>query len=108
LKEKIEMIQFCDLKRQYQTIKKEIDKAIKEVIESTSFILGKQVKELEEEVAKYCGVKYAIGVASGTDAILLALIASGIGEGDEVITTPLTFVATTESIIRSRSKASFC
>jgi len=101
------VIPFCNLKKQYQSIKYEINKTILEVIKNTSFILGKKVEELENEISKYCGVKYGVGVASGTDAILLALIASGIRKGDEVITTPLTFVATTESIIRTGARPVF-
>lgn len=87
-----------DLKRQYQLIKQEIDEAVQKVLESGQFILGENVKLLEEEIAKYCGVKYAVGVASGTDALLLSLRACGIGPGDEVITTPFTFFATAEVI----------
>jgi dTDP-4-amino-4,6-dideoxygalactose transaminase len=86
------------LKWQYQTIKKEIDKAIKRVLESGQFIGGKEVENFEKEIAKFCGVKYAISVNSGTDALFLSLKALGIGPGDEVITTPFTFIATAEVI----------
>jgi len=75
-------IPLLDLKRQYQSIKPEIDAAIQHVLESGRFILGPEVKAFEQEVAEYCGVKHAIGVASGTDALLLSLRALGIGSGD--------------------------
>lgn len=91
-------ISLLDLKRQYDTLEKEIDKSIKEVLVSTRFILGPNVKSLEEEIAEFTGTKYGIGVANGTDALLLTLKAFGIGEGDEVITTPFTFFATAETI----------
>ena len=91
-------VPLLDLKAQYQSIKKDIDEAVKSVIESQYFILSPEVASLEEEIADYCGVKHAIGVASGTDAIILSLRAAGIGRGDLVITTPFTFFATAESI----------
>jgi dTDP-4-amino-4,6-dideoxygalactose transaminase len=91
-------VPLLDLKAQYQSIKPEIDAAIAEVLSSQHFILGPEVKALEEEIARYCETKFAVGVASGTDAILLALAACGIKEGDEVITTPFTFVATADTI----------
>ncbi len=93
-------IQLVDLKAQYTAIKEEIDQAIAEVILKGEFILGSEVKAFEEAVAAYLGVKYAVGVASGTDALHLALLACGIKPGDEVITTPFTFVATAEAIVR--------
>ncbi len=91
-------IPILDLTAQYKSIKKEIDAAIKRVVDSQHFILGPEVEKFEEEVAKYCNTKYAVGVASGTDALILSLRALGIGDGDEVITTPFTFFATAESI----------
>lgn len=87
-----------DLKAQYRSVKSEVDSAIREVMESCKFILGDNVRMLEQEVAELCGATYGIGVNSGTDAIIIALAALGIGPGDEVITTPFTFVATTEVI----------
>lgn len=91
-------IPILDLTAQYKSIKKEIDAAIKKVVDSQHFILGEEVEKFEEEVAAYCGTKYAVGVASRTDALILSLKALGIGEGDEVITTPFTFFATAESV----------
>ena len=84
--------------RQYNNIKKEIDANIKEVIESGQYVLGPMLKRFEGEFAAYSGTKYAIGVGNGTDAIWLALMALGIGAGDEVITHPNTFFATAEAI----------
>ncbi len=92
------MIPILDLKPQYHALKKEIDAALLSVCESTHFILGPQVKSFEEEFAKYIGANFAPGVASGTDALHLALRACGIGEGDEVVTSPFTFIATAEAI----------
>ena len=91
-------IPILDLTAQYKSIKTEIDTAITKVVESQHFILGQEVENFEKEVAAYCGIKYAVGVASGTDALILSLKALGIGEGDEVITTPFTFFATAESV----------
>jgi dTDP-4-amino-4,6-dideoxygalactose transaminase len=91
-------IPLVDLKAQYGSVKSEIDDAIRRVIESTQFILGPEVETFEAESAAYCQTKFAVGVASGTDALQLALLACGIKPGDEVITTPFTFIATTEAI----------
>jgi len=93
-------IPLVDLKAQYKPIEDEINEAIQEVIQSGQFILGSEVEAFESEVAAYCGIKYAIGVASGTDALQLALLACGIKPGDEVITTPFTFIATAETIAK--------
>jgi dTDP-4-amino-4,6-dideoxygalactose transaminase len=92
------MIPMVDLKRQYRALKTEIDAAVNEVLEQTQFILGPNVSLFEEEVAAYHQLPYAIGVANGTDALLLALRACGIKSGDEIITTPFTFIATAEVI----------
>ena len=83
-----------DLKAQYESIKHEIDEAILRVVESQMFILGPEVSSLEKEFAEYCGCRFAVGVSSGTDAIMVSLMALGITAGDEVITTPFTFFAT--------------
>ncbi len=89
---------FVDLTKQYQNIRDDIGNAIARVLESSVFIGGDEVETFEKEIAKYCGTRYAIGVNSGTDALLLSLKALGIGSGDEVITTPFTFIATAEVI----------
>jgi dTDP-4-amino-4,6-dideoxygalactose transaminase len=100
-------IPMVDLRLQYQNLKDEIDKAILGVLGSGQFILGENVKEFEKELAEYCNVRHAIGVASGTDALYLALRACGVGPGDEVITTPFSFVATAEVIILTGAKPVF-
>lgn len=92
------MIPMVNLKAQYAEIKDEVEQGLAETIENCSFILGPNVQAFEKEAAEYLGVKHAIGVASGTDALHLALLAEGIGEGDEVITTAFTFIATAEAI----------
>jgi len=84
--------------RQYHNLKKEIDAAISEVLESGAYVMGPKVKKFEQELAAYCGMKEAVGVNSGTDALWLAFMALGIGPGDEVITTSNTFFATAEAI----------
>ncbi len=86
-------VPLLDLKREYISIKKEMDEAVFEVLNHTQFILGPEVKSLEEEIARYCETKYAIGVASGTDALLLSLRAFGVEPGDEVITSTFSFFA---------------
>ena len=91
-------IPMVDLKGQYQTLKEEIDSALIEALSATQYILGPNVQAFEQEAADYLVVKHAVGVASGTDALHLALDAAGIGPGDEVITTPFTFIATAEAI----------
>ena len=93
-------IPLVDLNAQYDSIKTEIDDAIRSVIRNGQFILGLEVENFESEIAAYCQTKFAVGVASGTDALQLALLASGIKPGDEVMTTPFTFIATAEAITR--------
>jgi UDP-2-acetamido-2-deoxy-ribo-hexuluronate aminotransferase len=91
-------LQMVDVVGQYQKIKTEVDAALHRVLDSGQFILGKDVGEFECAMAGYLGVKHAVGCASGTDALQIAMMALGIGPGDEVITTPFTFVATAETI----------
>ncbi len=92
------MIPFLDLKAQYRSIKEEVDAAVLGVLESCQFALGREVAAFEEEFATYCQADHAIGVNSGTSALHLALLAAGIGPGDEVIVPPMTFVATVAAI----------
>ena len=100
-------IPILDLKRQYHGIKAELNEAIERVMESTHFILGPEVKKLEEDIAQFCGVKHGIGVANGTDALELVLKALDIKEGDEVITTPFTFFASAEIVSKLGAKPVF-
>ena len=91
-------VPFLDLKAQFNPIKAEVTAAINEVIDNTAFAGGPFVDKFEKEFAAFCGTKYAVGVGNGTDAIWLALLALGVGEADEVITVPSTFIATAEAI----------
>ena len=100
-------IKFINLQKQYGSIRKETDAAVKRVLNSGEFIGGGEVTQFEKEVAKFCGVKYAVGVNSGTDALFLSLKSLGIGPGDEVITTPFTFIATAEVIANLGAKPVF-
>ncbi|HET9645912.1 MAG TPA: DegT/DnrJ/EryC1/StrS family aminotransferase [Burkholderiaceae bacterium] len=92
------MIPFVDLKAQYRSIKPEVDAAIQAVLESCQFTLGSEVAAFEQEFADYCSTRFGIGVNTGTSALHLALMAAGVGRGDEVITVPFTFVATVSAI----------
>ncbi len=100
-------MQFVDLPAQYKEYRKEIDEAMSAVVTSSRFIDGSEVKKLEEELASFVGIPHAVGCASGTDALILALMALGIGAGDEVITTPFTFIATAEAIALVGAKPVF-
>jgi len=93
------MIKFLDLNAQYQSIKEDINAAVMNILNTNQYILGQEVYEFEKEFSAYIGVKYGIAVNSGTSALHLALLASGIGPGDEVITVPFTFVATVAAIM---------
>src|SRR5918912_307674 len=98
---------FIDLKSQYRALKREIDARIQRVLEHGQYILGPEVRELEERLAAYTGAKHCITVASGTEALLIALMALDIRPGDEVITTPFTFAATAEMIVLLGAKPVF-
>lgn len=91
-------IPFLDLKRQYQSIKEEIDQVVREVVESGRYIGGEKIENFEKNIARYVSVKHAIGVSSGTDALLASLMAIDVKPGDEIITSPFTFIATAEVI----------
>jgi len=101
------MIPFVDLKAQYNDNQLEIDDAIASVLRCSDFVLGKELTAFETEFANYCQVEHAIGVNSGTSALHLALLAAGIGPGDEVITVPFTFVATVAAIIYAGARPVF-
>lgn len=100
-------MQFIDLKTQYQRLEEKINKRIKTVLEHGQYIMGPEVAELEEKLAAYVGVKHCIGLANGTDALMIAMMALGIQPGDEVITTPFTFIATGEMIALLGAKPVF-
>jgi dTDP-4-amino-4,6-dideoxygalactose transaminase len=100
-------IPFVDLKEQYREIKTELQEAIEGVLEKGIFVGGEEVEWFEEEFAQYCGVRFAVGVGSGTEALHLALLACGVGKGHEVITVPNTFIATTEAITLTGARPVF-
>ncbi len=100
-------IPLINLEKQYSEIKSDVNRALGSVIKRQSFILGKETEEFERKTARYCGTKYGVGVNSGTDALFLALKAMGVKEGDEVITTPFTFIATAEAIVQAGARPVF-
>src|SRR3984893_12787247 len=100
-------VPLLDLRAQFETIRDEVLGAIRRVFDSQQFVLGAEVEELEEEIARYSQTKFAIGCASGSDALLLALMSCGIGQGDEVITTPFSFFATAAAITRLGARPVF-
>src|SRR5665648_1237556 len=101
------MIQFIDLAKQQKRIKTDIDARIQKVLTHGQYIMGPEVRELEEKLAAFVGVKHCITVANGTDALLIAMMALDIKAGDEVITTPFTFIATGEMIALLGAKPVF-
>src|ERR1700747_3266547 len=98
-------VPYLDLKAQYHSIKPEIDAAIARVLESGQFVLGSEVAGFEEEFATYCGAAGCVALNSGTSALHLALLAAGVGPGDEVITVPFTFVASVAAILYTGARA---
>lgn len=98
---KTEPLQFLNLTLQFEQIRHEVIQAVTRVLETQRFVLGPEVEQLEEEIADYLGCRFAVACASGTDALILALMAAGIKAGDEIITTPFTFVATASAIVRA-------
>jgi dTDP-4-amino-4,6-dideoxygalactose transaminase len=101
-------VPLLDLKAQFAQIRSEVMPLIEQVCASQQFILGEHVRGLEEELARYCSAPFGVGVSSGTDALLLALMALGIGSGDEVLTSPFTFFATAGTIARTGARPVFC
>jgi UDP-2-acetamido-2-deoxy-ribo-hexuluronate aminotransferase len=101
------MIPFVDIKKQYASLEPQISERINRVLQHGQFIMGPEVGEMEDRLADYTGASQCISVASGTDALLISLMALGIGPGDEVITTPFTFVATVEVIVLLGAKPVF-
>src|SRR5207248_5420839 len=101
------LMEFTDLKAQYRALKREIDARMQRVLDHGQFILGPEVLELEEKLAAYTGARHCVSVASGTEALLIALMALDIQPGDEVVTTPFTFIATAEMIMLLGAKPVF-
>jgi len=101
------VVPFVDLKIQYQNLKGEINPAVLNTLESTQYVLGPQVSSFEEAFAAYCGTEHCVAVNSGTSALQLALLAAGVGPGDEVITVSFTFVATAAAIVYTGAKPVF-
>lgn len=105
--QQIRKVPLLDLRAQYATIRDEVRGVVEQVLESQTFILGPEVDSLEREIAAYTGTSHAIGMSSGTDALLAALMACGVGQGDEVVTTPYSFFATAGVVARLGARAVF-
>src|SRR5260370_12979360 len=101
-------VPLLDLKAQFAQIRGEVMPLIEQVCTTQQFILGEHVRGFEEEIARYCGAPFGVGVSSGTDALVLAMMALGIGAGDEVVTSPFTFFATAGTIARAGARPIFC
>lgn len=100
-------VPLIDLVAQYESIRDEVQAAVQRVFENQAFVLGEEVENFEADIARYCDARHAIGCASGTDALLLALMALGVGPGDEVITSPYSFFATASCIVRAGARPVF-
>ena len=100
-------VPLLDLRPQHRSLRGELLTAVESVIDSQQFVLGPQVNAVEQRIADYCGTRFAVGCASGSDALLLALMGLDVGSGDEVITTPFTFFATAASIVRLGARPVF-
>src|SRR5438093_7698828 len=105
--DKLRPLDFIDLKSQYSSLRDEINTRIQRVLDHGQYIMGPEVKELEEKLAVYTGAKHCITVASGTEALLITLMALDLKPGDEVITTPFTFASTAEMIVLAGGKPVF-
>ena len=101
-------IPFLDLKAQYQSISDDINNKVLDLFSSQNFILGSEVAELEKDLAVYSGTRFAVGVSSGSDALIVSLMALGVKSGDAVLTTPFTFFATVGAIARLGARVVFC
>ena len=100
-------VPLLDLRAQFSPLRDEIDKAIREVVEAQAFVLGPTVERLEQDVAGYVGAKHAVGCASGTDALILSLAAAGVGEGDEVLTSPFSFFSSASCAYKVGARPAF-
>jgi dTDP-4-amino-4,6-dideoxygalactose transaminase len=101
------MIPFVDLQAQHRALRKDLESAVLDVLDSATYVLGRSVTQFEESFAGYCGCRYAVALNSGTSALHLALLAAGVGPGDEVITVPMTFVATVSAILYTGARPVF-